>query len=130
MRREYLFLREYPFNYLKKVNISPLKHPIIIPQLLLRCRCIYIYPSPVSYFPAVFTSLWISVFVCGRVLSITDLMGDRTVFTGDAHNMTAPSLALQLINPDTPEFHGLTFEVSSLQNDSTPEVRDKERLYI
>ncbi|XP_077092321.1 adhesion G protein-coupled receptor G4a [Siphateles boraxobius] len=60
--------------------------------------------------------------VTNKVLSITDLMGDRTVFTGDAHNMTAPSLALQLINPDTSQFHGLTFEVSSLQNDSTPEI--------
>lgn len=57
-------------------------------------------------------------------------MGDRMVFEGDAHNMTAPSLALQLMNPDTSQFHGLTFEVSSLLNDSTPEVRDKERLYI
>ncbi|KTG31771.1 hypothetical protein cypCar_00016465, partial [Cyprinus carpio] len=56
------------------------------------------------------------------ILSITDLMGDRTVFEGDAHNMTAPSLALQLINPDTSQFHGLTFEVSSLLNDSTPEI--------
>ncbi|XP_067312692.1 adhesion G-protein coupled receptor G6 isoform X2 [Pseudorasbora parva] len=60
--------------------------------------------------------------VTNKVLSITDLMGDRTVFTGDAHNMTAPSLALQLINPDTSQFHGLTFEVSSLHNDSTPEI--------
>ncbi|KAK7138087.1 hypothetical protein R3I94_013655 [Phoxinus phoxinus] len=60
--------------------------------------------------------------VTNKVLSITDLMGDRTVFAGDAHNMTAPSLALQLINPDTSQFHGLTFEVSSLQNDSTPEI--------
>lgn len=49
-------------------------------------------------------------------------MGDRTVFEGDSHNMTAPSLALQLINPDTSQFHGLTFEVSSLLNDSTPEI--------
>ncbi|XP_016413761.1 adhesion G-protein coupled receptor G2-like [Sinocyclocheilus rhinocerous] len=57
-----------------------------------------------------------------KILSITDLMGDRTVFEGDAHNMTAPSLALQLINPDTSQFHGLTFEVSSLLNDSTPEI--------
>ncbi|CAM4613824.1 unnamed protein product [Leuciscus chuanchicus] len=60
--------------------------------------------------------------VTNKVLYITDLMGDRTVFAGDAHNMTAPSLALQLINPDTSQFHGLTFEVSSLQNDSTPEI--------
>lgn len=91
---------------------------------------LFLRECPVSYFSAAFNPLWLSVFVCGRVLSITDLMGDRTVFTGDAHNMTAPSLALQLINPDTSQFHGLTFEVSSLQNDSTPEVRDKERLYI
>lgn len=83
-----------------------------------------------QYFPAVFTPLCLSVFVCGRILHITDLMGDRTVFTGDAHNMTAPLLALQLINPDTSQFHGLTFEVSSIQNDSIPEVRDKERSYL
>ncbi|XP_026081409.1 adhesion G-protein coupled receptor G4 [Carassius auratus] len=57
-----------------------------------------------------------------KILSITDLMGDRTVFEGDACNMTAPSLALQLINPDTSQFHGLTFGVSSLLNDSTPEI--------
>nr|XP_021336868.1 adhesion G-protein coupled receptor G4 isoform X1 [Danio rerio] len=60
--------------------------------------------------------------VTNKILSITDLMGDRTVFAGDAHNMTAPSLALQLINPDTSQFHGLTFEVSSVQNDGTPEI--------
>ncbi|XP_051716971.1 adhesion G-protein coupled receptor G4 isoform X1 [Ctenopharyngodon idella] len=60
--------------------------------------------------------------VTNKILYITDLMGDRTVFTGDAHNMTAPSLALQLINPDTSQFHGLTFEVSSIQNDSIPEI--------
>ncbi|KAK2891191.1 hypothetical protein Q8A67_013834 [Cirrhinus molitorella] len=57
-----------------------------------------------------------------KILSITELMGDRTVFEGDAHNMTERSLALQLINPDTSQFHGLTFEVSSLLNDSTPEI--------
>lgn len=70
-----------------------------------------------------------NLFVC-RILSITDLMGDRTVFAGFDHNMTAPSLALQLINPDTSQFHGLTFGVSSFQTGLTPEVRDKCVLYI
>ncbi|KAI7801946.1 putative G-protein coupled receptor 112 [Triplophysa rosa] len=60
--------------------------------------------------------------VTNEILYITDLMGDRTVFTGSYHNMTAPSLALQLINPDTSQFHGLTFGVSSFQTGLTPEI--------
>ncbi|TRY57145.1 hypothetical protein DNTS_002626 [Danionella cerebrum] len=60
--------------------------------------------------------------VTNKILFITELMGDRTVFEGDAYNMTAPALALQLINPDTSPFHGLRFQVSSLRNDSTPEI--------
>ncbi|XP_051514030.1 adhesion G-protein coupled receptor G2-like [Myxocyprinus asiaticus] len=49
-------------------------------------------------------------------------MGDRTEFTGASHNMTAPSLALQLINLDTSQFQGLTFGVSSFQTGLTPEI--------
>ncbi|KAA0709368.1 Adhesion G-protein coupled receptor G4 [Triplophysa tibetana] len=59
--------------------------------------------------------------VTNEILYITDLMGDRTVFTGSYHNMTAPSLALQLIIPDTSQFQGLTFGVSSFQTGLTPE---------
>ncbi|XP_051506022.1 adhesion G-protein coupled receptor G2 [Myxocyprinus asiaticus] len=60
--------------------------------------------------------------VTNEILSITDRMGDRTEFTEAEHNMTAPSLALQLINLDTSQFQGLTFGVSSFQTGLTPEI--------
>ncbi|XP_055034439.2 adhesion G-protein coupled receptor G4 [Misgurnus anguillicaudatus] len=60
--------------------------------------------------------------VTNEILYITDLMGDRTEFDGAELNITAPSLALQLINPDTSQFSGLTFGVSSFQTGSNPEI--------
>lgn len=62
-------------------------------------------------------SLWL------RILSITDRVGNRMDFSGDYHNTTVPSLALQLINLDPLLFQGLTFGVSSFQKGLPPEVK-------
>lgn len=61
-------------------------------------------------------SLWF------RILSITNQVGNRMDFSGDYHNTTVPSLALQLINLDPLLFQGLTFGVSSFQAGLPPEV--------
>ncbi|KAB5571259.1 hypothetical protein PHYPO_G00222960 [Pangasianodon hypophthalmus] len=57
-----------------------------------------------------------------EILSITDQVGNRMDFSGDYHNTTVPSLALQLINLDPLHFQGLTFGVSSFQTGFPPEI--------
>lgn len=64
-----------------------------------------------------------SFSLCFRILSITDRVGDRMDFSGDIHNTTVPSLALQLIDLDPLLFQGLTFGVSSFQKGLSPEVK-------
>ncbi|KAK3564416.1 hypothetical protein QTP86_018803 [Hemibagrus guttatus] len=57
-----------------------------------------------------------------KILSITDQVGTRVDFSGEFHNTTVPSLALQLINLEPQHFQGLTFGVSSFQTDLPPEI--------
>ncbi|XP_053538336.1 adhesion G-protein coupled receptor G4 [Ictalurus punctatus] len=57
-----------------------------------------------------------------KILSITNQVGNRMDFSGDYHNTTVPSLALQLINLDPLLFQGLTFGVSSFQAGLPPEI--------
>lgn len=58
-----------------------------------------------------------------RILGITDTVGDKMDFNGESHNMTVPSLALQLVTVNSSLFRGLTFGVSSFTNNNSPEVR-------
>ncbi|XP_058252494.1 adhesion G-protein coupled receptor G4 [Hemibagrus wyckioides] len=61
-----------------------------------------------------------------EILSITDQVGTRVDFSGEFHNTTVPSLALQLINLEPQLFQGLTFGVSSFQTNLPPEIFLKE----
>ncbi|XP_060741651.1 adhesion G-protein coupled receptor G4 [Tachysurus vachellii] len=57
-----------------------------------------------------------------EIISITDQVGSRLDFSGELHNTTVPSLALQIINLDPQLFQGLTFGVSSFQTGLPPEI--------
>eukprot|EP00064_Thunnus_orientalis_P005359 superscaffoldBa00000519_g5373 len=58
--------------------------------------------------------------VANIVLHLTDRMGANMNFQGDSVNLTAPSLALSMINVDTDEFSGLTFGVSFSSSNLVP----------
>ncbi|KAL2077187.1 hypothetical protein ACEWY4_026691 [Coilia grayii] len=57
-----------------------------------------------------------------KILRLTDSVGDTMNFDGEAHNITAPSLALQLVTINSNRFQGLTFGVSSFTNNNSPEI--------
>ncbi|XP_063046858.1 adhesion G-protein coupled receptor G4 [Engraulis encrasicolus] len=57
-----------------------------------------------------------------EILGLTDSVGDTMNFTGEAHGMTAPSLALQLVSVNASRFLGLTFGVSSFTSNNSPEI--------
>lgn len=51
-------------------------------------------------------------------------------FQGESASLTAPSLALSMINVDQSEFSGLTFGVSSISSNLIPKVRLSESYAI
>ncbi|KPP61947.1 putative G-protein coupled receptor 112, partial [Scleropages formosus] len=60
--------------------------------------------------------------VTNEILSITDSIGNKMTFGGDQYNVAAPSLAISLFNVDPGHFQGLSFGVSSVSQDSSPEI--------
>lgn len=65
-----------------------------------------------------------SVFVFGKsILNLTEKMGDNIELQNGSLSLTAPSVALSMINVDPDEFDGLTFGVSSVSPEANPKVR-------
>ncbi|XP_053179621.1 adhesion G-protein coupled receptor G4 [Scomber japonicus] len=60
--------------------------------------------------------------VANIVLNLTDRMGNNMKFQGESASLTAPSLALSMINVDQSEFSGLTFGVSSISSNLIPKI--------
>uniref|UniRef100_A0A4W6EDU5 Adhesion G protein-coupled receptor G4a n=1 Tax=Lates calcarifer TaxID=8187 RepID=A0A4W6EDU5_LATCA len=60
--------------------------------------------------------------VANNILNLTDRMGDNMDFQGESVSVTAPSLALSMINADTDRFSGLTFGASSVSSVLIPKT--------
>ncbi|KAJ8396518.1 hypothetical protein AAFF_G00018240 [Aldrovandia affinis] len=60
--------------------------------------------------------------VTNLILSIMEDIGDKMSFSGESYNMTAPSLAIALVNIDPGQFFGITFGVNSASQDLNPEI--------
>ncbi|XP_067375708.1 adhesion G-protein coupled receptor G6 isoform X2 [Channa argus] len=60
--------------------------------------------------------------VANVVLNLTDRMGDTMDFQSESVSLTAPSLALSIINVDPNGFAGLTFGVSSISSLLNPKT--------
>ncbi|XP_038556127.1 adhesion G-protein coupled receptor G2 isoform X2 [Micropterus salmoides] len=60
--------------------------------------------------------------VANVVLNLTDRIGDKMDFQGESASLTAPLLALSMINVDPDEFSGLTFSVTSISSNLNPEI--------
>ncbi|XP_035506328.2 adhesion G-protein coupled receptor G4 isoform X1 [Scophthalmus maximus] len=60
--------------------------------------------------------------VANTVLNLTDRMGNRMDFQGESASLTAPCLALSMINVDADGFRGLTFGVSSVSPLLAPKI--------
>ncbi|CAK6964668.1 adhesion G-protein coupled receptor G4 [Scomber scombrus] len=60
--------------------------------------------------------------VANIVLNLTDRMGHNMKFQGESASLTAPSLALSMINVDQSEFSGLTFGVFSISSNLIPKI--------
>ncbi|XP_054648784.1 adhesion G-protein coupled receptor G6 isoform X2 [Dunckerocampus dactyliophorus] len=60
--------------------------------------------------------------VAGSILTMTDRMGNTMDFPGELLSLTAPSLALSMIDVHLDRFGGLTFGVSSLTSFQEPNV--------
>ncbi|XP_073342675.1 adhesion G-protein coupled receptor G2 [Pagrus major] len=60
--------------------------------------------------------------VANSILNMTEEMGNNMDFQDESVNVTAPSLALSMINVYPDEFKGLTFGVSSFSSNLTPEI--------
>ncbi|XP_011478260.1 adhesion G-protein coupled receptor G4 [Oryzias latipes] len=58
---------------------------------------------------------------CNNFLELTESMGNTMLFQGESATITAPSLALSVVNVDPEEFRGLTFG-ASLTSAMNPEV--------
>ncbi|XP_024117759.1 adhesion G-protein coupled receptor G4 [Oryzias melastigma] len=58
---------------------------------------------------------------CNNFLDLTESMGNTMDFQGESATITAPSLALSVVNVDPEEFRGLTFG-ASLESTMNPEV--------
>lgn len=82
-------------------------------MFLLNCKCLFIdNPS----------------FVLGKsILNMTEEMGNNMDFQDESVNVTAPSLAVSMINVNPDDFKGLTFGVSSISSNLNPQVRQYER---
>lgn len=57
------------------------------------------------------------------VLNLTDTMGNNMEFEEESVNLTAPLLAMSMIDTGSDTFTGLTFGVSDISADFTPQVR-------
>ncbi|XP_048086605.1 adhesion G-protein coupled receptor G4 isoform X2 [Alosa alosa] len=57
-----------------------------------------------------------------KILGVIESVGDQMDFNGETHNMTVPSMALQLVNVNSSQFRGLTFGVSSFTSDNSPQI--------
>ncbi|KAK2848946.1 hypothetical protein Q5P01_008780 [Channa striata] len=60
--------------------------------------------------------------VANVVLNLTDRMGDNMDFQSESVSLTAPSLALSMVNVDPDGFTGLTFGVSSMSSLLNPQT--------
>ncbi|XP_034545192.1 adhesion G-protein coupled receptor G4 isoform X2 [Notolabrus celidotus] len=60
--------------------------------------------------------------VAGIVLNLTEKMGNHMDFEDESASVTAPSLALSMVNIAPGEFSGLTFGVSSISPVHNPEI--------
>lgn len=58
---------------------------------------------------------------------MTEEMGNNMDFQDESVNVTAPSLAVSMINVNPDDFKGLTFGVSSISSNLNPQVRQYER---
>ena len=76
-------------------------------------------------------SLLILLFfiLCKSLLNLTDRMGNCMDFQGESASITAPSLALSMVNVVPGYFSGLTFGVS-LSSTVNPEVRCYDYNYM
>ncbi|KAG7518985.1 adhesion G-protein coupled receptor G4-like isoform X1 [Solea senegalensis] len=52
--------------------------------------------------------------VANMVLNLTETMGDNMIIQSESESVTAPSLAISMVNADAENFKGLTFGVSSI----------------
>lgn len=57
------------------------------------------------------------------VLNLTDVMGNNMEFEEESVNLTVPLLAMSMIDAGSDTFTGLTFGVSAISADLTPQVR-------
>ncbi|XP_035524672.1 adhesion G-protein coupled receptor G4 [Morone saxatilis] len=60
--------------------------------------------------------------VANIVLNLTEKMGNNMDFQGKSVSLTAPSLAMSMVNTDPEEFNGLTFGVSSISPNMNPKI--------
>ncbi|XP_077466014.1 adhesion G protein-coupled receptor G4a [Stigmatopora argus] len=60
--------------------------------------------------------------VAVSILDLTDTMGNTMAFLGESLSLTAPSLALSMINVDPKGFNGLTFTADSVSSSQNPNV--------
>ncbi|XP_078478589.1 LOW QUALITY PROTEIN: uncharacterized protein LOC144739520 [Lampetra planeri] len=60
--------------------------------------------------------------VAGVVLNLTDMMGNKMDFPGESKSVTAPSVALSMINIVPDGFSGFTFSVSSTSSVQHPKL--------
>lgn len=72
------------------------------------------------FYPTI--SLFLS-FGKKRILDLTERMASNMDFLDESVSITAPLLALSMVNIGSDDFSGLTFGVSSVSSSLTPEVR-------
>ncbi|KAF7660595.1 hypothetical protein LDENG_00278750 [Lucifuga dentata] len=60
--------------------------------------------------------------VANTVLNLAERMGDNMDFQGESLSLTAPSLALTMVNVEPDKFRGLTFGVASVSLALTPQT--------
>lgn len=63
------------------------------------------------------------IFGKKRVLGLTERMASNMDFLDETVSITAPLLALSMLNVDSDDFGGLTFGVSCISSSLKPEVR-------
>nr|XP_023700140.1 adhesion G-protein coupled receptor G2-like isoform X2 [Paramormyrops kingsleyae] len=60
--------------------------------------------------------------VTNNILNITDNIGNSMIYSGEQYDVITPSLAVSLLNVNSSRFQGLSFGVSSILQDSGPEI--------
>ncbi|XP_030251405.1 adhesion G-protein coupled receptor G4 isoform X2 [Sparus aurata] len=60
--------------------------------------------------------------VANSILNMTEEMGNNMDFQDESVNVTAPSLAVSMINVNPDDFKGLTFGVSSISSNLNPQI--------